>query len=61
MLITSQGDSGKTKDATKIITSVLIGIAVILLARFIISTVYYIVTGNPGGVPDLNNTKTTFH
>jgi hypothetical protein len=31
------------------------------LARFIISTVYYIVTGNPGGVPDLNNTKTTFH
>lgn len=59
VMITSQGDTKKTAQAVKIITSVLIGIVIILLARFIISAVYYVVTGKPGGVPDLNTTNTT--
>ncbi|MFA5230219.1 MAG: hypothetical protein WC422_02150 [Candidatus Paceibacterota bacterium] len=44
---------------TKIITSVLIGIVVILLARFIIGTVYYVVTGKSGGVPGLEGNSNT--
>ena len=59
-IITSQGNSEKVAGGTKIITSVLIGIVVILLARFIISVVYYVVTGKPGGVPNLNKTTTNY-
>jgi len=41
------------------ITSVLIGLAIVLLAKGIISFTYYIVTGNKGGVPGLNNGGST--
>lgn len=55
--ITSQGDTGKTKKAMQMIQSVLIGITIVLLARAIIGFTYYIVTGNRGGLPNLNSTK----
>ena len=57
--ITSQGDPGKAKKAMGMITSVLIGLAIVLLAKGIISFTYYIVTGNKGGVPGLNNGGST--
>lgn len=55
-MITSQGDSGKVKKATQMITWVIVGIVVVLLARAIIGFTYYIVTGKRGGVPNLNGT-----
>lgn len=58
-IITSQGEPKKVSAGTKIITSVLIGIVVILLARFIIGTVYYVVTGKSGGVPGLEGNSNT--
>lgn len=58
-IITSQGDSKKVSGGTKIITSVLIGIVIILLARFIIGTIYYVVTGKSGGVPGLESNSNT--
>jgi flagellar basal body-associated protein FliL len=56
-MITSQGDSGKVKKATQMITWVIVGIVVVLLARAIIGFTYYIVTGKRGGVPNLNGTS----
>jgi flagellar basal body-associated protein FliL len=44
----------------QIITSVIIGIVIVLLAKAIISFTYYIVTGKKGGLPNLNgNTPTS--
>lgn len=57
-MITSQGDPKKMSNGTKMITSVLIGIVVVLLARSIISLTYYIVTGKKGGLPNLNTNST---
>ena len=56
-MITSQGDPGKVKKATQMITWVIVGIVVVLLARAIIGFTYYIVTGNKGGVPNLNSSS----
>jgi heme/copper-type cytochrome/quinol oxidase subunit 2 len=56
--ITSQGDAGKNKKAMQMISSVIIGIVIVLLARAIIGFTYYIVTGNKGGLPNLGGSKT---
>jgi len=58
-MITSQGDPKKMSNGVKIITSVLIGIVVVLLARSIISLTYYIVTGKKWGGTSSNNISTT--
>lgn len=46
LFITSQGDSKKAANASKVVINVLIGLAVVLLARGIIGLTYYILTGS---------------
>ena len=57
-MITSQGNPEKNKKAVQMITSVLIGLVIVLLAKAIIGFTYYIVTGKKGGVPNLNSSTT---